>query len=173
MPRAQPKRGWGGILLLVVFAGIGVTGWLMYSGRIAVPAALAGLLAKAKPAAPAPETKVASRPPAAPEFAPPPPDASPAILLQGMPIENYRPLAGNTGGLRLLQRENTGELITLVARPVADTVGEPAEGEMRLDSIHGDTTTGITTFQGYVVTLRGSVGPTTMRELLHRLAAKP
>ncbi len=180
IPMETPRRGGGGVVVLLVLIIVGTTGWLMYSGRLPVPGPLEGVFARLRGAAgsgaaPAPPP-VAAAPVAidsVPEFLPPTGPVAPPIIIDGLSVENYRSLPGNTGGFRVLQRQNTGELITLIAHPVADTVGEPAAGEVRLDSLNRDTTTAVTNFQGFVVTLRGPVGPNLMRELIDRLISPP
>jgi len=172
LPAGAPRRGWGGFIILVLLLGTGTAAFLMLSGRLPIPAPLAEVLGRA--AAPPPDTarpRPAPAPAPAPEFAPPPAELSPAVVIDGLIIESFRQVGAS--GFAVQQRQNTGELITLVASPVADTIGEPAEGELRIDSLtHGDTTSAVTSFQGYVVTVTGPVGPTTMRELLEKLVSR-
>ncbi|MBI4420394.1 MAG: hypothetical protein HY560_06170 [Gemmatimonadetes bacterium] len=67
----------------------------------------------------------------------------------------------------------SGQPIRLVGTPLADTVGEPVVGEIRIDSVRRrDTTTATTNFEGYMITVQGVVSPSSLRELLGRLVSQ-
>ena len=72
-----------------------------------------------------------------------------------------------------MQRQQSGQYLLLVGRPLADTVGEPAVGEVRLDSLPGDTAVAVTNFEGYVVTVRGVIAPAALQSLLLQLVSRP
>jgi len=174
----EPRRGGlGKVIGFVVVAGLGVVGWLVYSGRIALPGAVTGAIDAAKTRADSAAAGIRREilpPPrrdASTDFSPPE-EVVPTVVIDGLSVEDFATLPGGRGGFRVIQRQNTGELITLTATPAADTPGEPAEGELRIDSTRIDTTRAVTTFRGYVVSLKGPIGPTSMRELLKHLVSR-
>jgi hypothetical protein len=74
---------------------------------------------------------------------------------------------------RVVQQQESGQFLVLSGKPLADTVGEPAVGEVRLDSLPGDTAVAITNFDGYLVTVRGVIAPAALQALLLQLTSRP
>ncbi len=124
----------------------------------------------AKDSAPAVAARPRPEAPHAPRGAPA--DAGqPPVRIGGLAVTEFTPSSGDR--FRVVQRRESGELLTLMGRPLADTVGEPAVGEIRLDSLPGDTSIGVTNFEGYVVSVRGVIAPSALRSLLSQLVAAP
>ena len=199
-PSRAPSAGRA--LLLMVAVGIGVVFALNYFGVIQLGGladqvrSIASQFKKTDSAAsgqtatparssrrPAPKRTPASpaSPPATPSGSPPPPATQPVATTPGpsrqvppvridvLPVDNFSEQGDR---FRVTQHSTSGQTLTLLGRPVVDSVGEPAEGEVRLDSVHGDTTTALTQFSGYVVSVRGVIRPAELQALLLQLVAR-
>jgi hypothetical protein len=95
----------------------------------------------------------------------------PPVRIDGLAISDFS--ESPTGDrFRVIQRQQSGELLTITGRPLADTIGEPAVGEIRMNSLPGDTAVAVTAFEGYVVTVRGKIAAATLQSLLGQLVAR-
>ena len=200
---AAPRRGSGSFAKLAIpVVLLATAGGLVYSGVLpGVLARVKAMLPGGPGAAessPAGDTPRAALPPSRPAAVPVTGDTTPEIVraapapapvrgapapapariegvrppmyIEGLAVENFAEAANQ---FRVIQRQRTGEMLTLTGRPLADTVGEPAVGEIRMDSLPGDTAVAVTNFEGYVVTVRGVVAPATLQSLLLQLVARP
>jgi hypothetical protein len=93
----------------------------------------------------------------------------PPVRIQGLPITDF---AETPTQFRVVQRQESGQFLLLTGKPLADTVGEPAVGEVRLDSLPGDTAVATTNFDGYLVTVRGVIAPAALQGLLLQLVSR-
>jgi hypothetical protein len=177
----QPGRSHGLLWFVMFLAVAGAAGWLVYSGRVQVPA-LDGLLGRRSPTtdsvrASGPARGSAPRAggaggAATPEPARPAPVISliPAVLIGGLPMDTVLELAGVDDGFRVFHRDSAG-VIELISRPAR--AGDPAPGQPLLDVLPGDTGSATGTFEGFAVTLRAPRDPQVLGELLKRLILVP
>jgi hypothetical protein len=180
MPRPairEPRSG-GRLWVVILLALVGVGGWLVYSGRLALPGASAGDDSVAVAPAPRPAARPAPAPAAGQEPAPAAgapilAETVPPILVGGLAVDTIFALPDVADGFRVLHRDSARAVVELVVRPAADTLGEPAAGEVLLDVLPGDTGSATTMFEGYIVTLRGMQDPAVLGELLQRLFLVP
>ncbi|MBI4501896.1 MAG: hypothetical protein HY700_12150, partial [Gemmatimonadetes bacterium] len=191
MPVAQPPRPPSAaraflLILVLVVAALGalayfgilpVGGWLdQVKSTISTRAATSsdGTAGRAGSAA-SPASPGAAR--GAPTEAPPPGPGAPRIAgarvppvrIEGLPVESFTESGDR---FRVLQRRPSGETLTLLGRPLADTIGEPSVGDIRLDSLPGDTAVATTAFGGYVITVRGVIAPADLQALLLQLVSR-
>jgi hypothetical protein len=115
-------------------------------------------------AAPVTEAPHAPRPAAAA-----PGGNQPPVRIEGLTVVDFR----ETGDrFQVVQRQESGQYLTLTGRPLADTVGEPVAGDIKLDSLPGDTAVAVTSFEGYVITVKGVAAPEALRTLLLQLVSR-
>ena len=93
----------------------------------------------------------------------------PPVRIGGLPVDNF---SESGDRFSVTQRSASGQVLMLQGRPLADTVGEPAVGEIRLDSLPGGTSVATTAFNGYVITVRGAIAPGNLQSLLLQLVSR-
>jgi hypothetical protein len=91
------------------------------------------------------------------------------VRIEGLAVTDFRE---EPSEFRVIQRQESGQYLLLIGRPLADTVGEPVVGEVRLDSLPGDTAIAVTNFEGYVITVRGVITPSALQSLLLQLISR-
>jgi hypothetical protein len=94
----------------------------------------------------------------------------PPVKIEGLAVVDFNEVAN---GFRVVQRQESGRYLVLTGRPLADTIGEPAVGEVRIDNLPGDSTVAVTNFEGYVVTVRGVITSAALQSLLLQLVSRP
>jgi len=185
-PRRSRALLWVGFAVIVV----GIAGGLVYFGVVPIgPVETVRAPAPRVPTrpkrAPPPPKRAAPARARADSIVPPSPGSIPTpsrpaatranrpppVYIQGLTVDSYSGTTRN-GAFRLLQRQSSGERITLIGSPLANVVGEPAVGEVRLGSL-GDTAIVTTNFAGYLIRLRGVVAPATLQALVGKLVSTP
>jgi hypothetical protein len=93
----------------------------------------------------------------------------PPVKIDGLMVVDF---SETPAGFQVVQRQISGRYLLLTGKPLADTVGEPAVGEVRMDSLPGDSAVAVTNFEGYVVTVRGVISPSALQSLLLQLVSR-